>query len=68
MFSFFTYLLFIFIYRVIVKQVFPESMILAYNCDYGDIIWINVDNLKPLTRELRAMPQAAMAAKLYGNE
>lgn len=53
-------------FSVIIQNVLPASMILAYNCDFGDISFMSIDNLKPLTKEFREMPQAAITAKLHG--
>lgn len=54
-------------YRVIVKELLDFNGFQLYNCDYGDMFNVyGSDKLKVLAYGFRALPQLAMAAKLYG--
>lgn len=53
-------------HSVIIQRVMSAEMIVAYNCDYGDIEMLTINDLRPLTEEFLVLPQLAIKAKLYG--
>lgn len=44
------------------------DMILAYNCDYGDIAMLTTNELISLPEQFLKLPQLAIKAKLYGKQ
>lgn len=52
--------------RVKIQNVLPADTVAVYKCDFGDINFLNIDALRPLSSEFRQIPQLAIPSKLHG--
>lgn len=53
--------------RVKIQNIIPGDMVIVYKCDFGDITFLSIDALRPLSLDFRRMPQLAISATLHGN-